>query len=354
MAALDDSKLLISPGSLVVVTGVNGFIASHIVNQLLQRGYRVRGTVRSISKYQWVKDYFEKQYGPGQIELVEVPDMTAAGVYDDIVKGASGFVHVAAPLMSSPNPNDVIPVVVDSTLRCLEAAVKEPGMKRVVLTSSSGSCVDATPNKVFTIDSNMWNETAVKAAYGPPLDNIFQQLGNVYAASKTKGEQAAWQWMREHKPPFALNTILPNANLGPPFDIAHQGTRSTLNWFRILLEKGETTTESDLPGFMPQHYVDVRDCAALHVAALIYPDVHGERLFAFAAPFAWNDVVRAMEKAFPGRKFGKEISNPDRDLSKVTNERAEELVKRLTGHGWKSLQDAVGDAAKAMDGQTIA
>ncbi|KAI4859912.1 aldehyde reductase [Hypoxylon rubiginosum] len=349
MALLDDSKLLISPGSLVVVTGANGFIATHILDQLLQRGYRVRGTVRSVSKNQWVKDYFEKHYGPGKIELVEVPDMTVDGVYDDIVKGASGFVHVAAPLMSSPDPHTTIPLIVDSTLRVLEAAAKEPGMKRVVLTSSSGSCVVPTPNKVFTIDSNMWNEDAVKAAYGPPSDNIFQQLGTVYAASKTKGEQAAWQWMREHKPPFALNTIIPNANLGPPFDKAHQGSRSTLNWIGITLEKGETVSPHDLPGFIPQHYVDVRDCAALHVAALIYPDVNGERLFAFAAPFAWNDFLRVFKKTFPDRKFSEEISDQSKDLSKVTNERAEELVKRLTGHGWKSLQDAVGDAAKAMD-----
>ncbi|KAI1774804.1 aldehyde reductase [Hypoxylon cercidicola] len=349
MTVRDDSNLVIPPGSLVVVTGVNGFIGSHIVDQFLQRGYCVRGTVRSVSRDQWLKDHFEKQYGPGKLELVEVPDMTAVGVYDDIVKGASGFVHVAAPLMSTPDANEAIQFVVDSTLRFLESAAKEPGMKRAVLTSSSGALVSATPNKVFTIDSNMWNEAAVEAAISSPDENTFKQMGNVYAASKTKGEQAAWQWMRENNPSFALNTILPNANLGPPLDVANQGSRSTLNWFKLMLEKGEAVSPSDLPGFIPQHYVDVRDDAALHVAALIYPDVKGQRLLAFAGPFNWNDVLRVMKKTFPDRKFGEEIADPGRDMSKVKSERAEELVKRLTGHGWKSLQEAVGDAAKGLN-----
>jgi len=32
----------------VCVTGASGFIAAHIVRELLERGYRVRGTVRSL------------------------------------------------------------------------------------------------------------------------------------------------------------------------------------------------------------------------------------------------------------------------------------------------------------------
>lgn len=41
-------------GSLVVVTGANCNISSHVVDQLLQRGYRVRGIVRDVSKSQWL------------------------------------------------------------------------------------------------------------------------------------------------------------------------------------------------------------------------------------------------------------------------------------------------------------
>lgn len=33
----------------VLVTGASGYIASHIINELLQRGYYVVGTVRSLA-----------------------------------------------------------------------------------------------------------------------------------------------------------------------------------------------------------------------------------------------------------------------------------------------------------------
>ena len=34
-------------GDLVLVTGANGYLAAHVVQQLLESGYRVRGTVRN-------------------------------------------------------------------------------------------------------------------------------------------------------------------------------------------------------------------------------------------------------------------------------------------------------------------
>ncbi|KAI1103609.1 NAD(P)-binding protein [Jackrogersella minutella] len=343
------SDLIMSPGSLVVVTGVNGFIGSHIADQILRHGYRVRGTVRSASKDQWVKEHFEESYGPGKLELVEVSDMVASGAFDEVVKGASGFVHVAGPVFAGPDPHVVIPIVVGSILRCLEAAAKEPAMKRVVLTSSSGACAILNGTKVLTIDSSTWNGASIGDAYAPPPYEGAQRVASVYYASKTKGEQTAWEWIKEHKPSFVLNTIVPNANLGPPVDVARQGYRSTSLWIKTALEKGDALKpEEDLLGLAPQYFVDVRDNAVLHVAALVYPDVNSERLFAFAQPFNWNDILKILKATFPERKFTEEDPNIGREQSKVANERAEELLKRLTGHGWTSLDDCIKNAAKGL------
>ncbi|KAI1378580.1 NAD(P)-binding protein [Hypoxylon crocopeplum] len=344
----EQSDVIISPGSLVVVTGVNGYMGSHIVDQLLQRGYRVRGTVRSASKDQWVKEYFDGKYGANKFELFEVSDMMASGAFDEAVKGASGFIHTATPVMSSPDPHATIPIAVDSTIRSLESAAKEPLMKRVVLTSSSGASASAVPNKVFTIDSNSWNEAAVEAAYAPPPYEGLERVVNVYFASKTKGEQAAWQWMRENNPPFTLNTILPDANFGPPIDLARQEGRSTLAWIKNAFEKSESASPENLPGMVPQHFIDVRDDGALHVAALIYPDVIGERLFAYATPYNWNDISQLLHKLHPERKFAGPIPGMGKDMSKVANERAEELLKRLTGHGWTSLEESIKGTTEVL------
>ncbi|KAI0384061.1 NAD(P)-binding protein [Hypomontagnella monticulosa] len=346
--SVEFSDLILRPGSIVVVTGVNGLIGSHIADQLVRQGYTVRGTVRNVSKERWMEEYFEEQHGAGKFELVEVPDIVAVGAFDEAVKGASGLVHTATPVMAGPDPHATIPLAVDSTLRSLESAAREPTMKRVVITSSSGAVTCPTSNKVFRVDSNSWNEDVIKAAYAPPPYEGSQRITDVYCASKTRAEQAAWQWMREHKCSFVLNTVLPSPNFGPPVDEARQGYRSTLGWIKAMFDVGIGLSPEDLVGLEPYHFIDVRDCAALHVAALVYADVSGERLLGFAEPFNWNDIVRVLKRLYPDREFGEEIPNLGTDMSQVANERAEDVLKRLTGHGWTSLEDSLRDTTKGM------
>lgn len=79
--------LAIPLNSVVLVTGVNGFIASHIADQLLLAGYRVRGTARTTSKAEGLKAYWEKKCGHGKVEIVTVPEIGTKGAFDEAVKG---------------------------------------------------------------------------------------------------------------------------------------------------------------------------------------------------------------------------------------------------------------------------
>ena len=65
-----------------------GFIASHIVEQLLELGYKVRGTARSLSKLDNLKKRWDDKY-PGLFEAAEVPDIIKDGAYDEAIKGES-------------------------------------------------------------------------------------------------------------------------------------------------------------------------------------------------------------------------------------------------------------------------
>ncbi len=65
----------VKPGATVLVTGANGYIAVWIVNYLLEKGYTVRGTVRSEEKGLHLKKLFGS-YG-SKLDLIYVADITA-------------------------------------------------------------------------------------------------------------------------------------------------------------------------------------------------------------------------------------------------------------------------------------
>lgn len=62
----------IAPGEKVLVTGANGFLAVHIVDRLLKKGYAVRGVVRSLDKGEHLKKLFTQD----KFEIAVVQDIT--------------------------------------------------------------------------------------------------------------------------------------------------------------------------------------------------------------------------------------------------------------------------------------
>jgi hypothetical protein len=159
-----------------------------------------------------------------------------------------------------------------------------------------------------------------------------------------QSEQAAWKFIREEQPMFTLNAVLPNANLGLVLSPEHQGAPSTVGWLKALWNGFASEDEKALSKNPPQYFINVQDNARVHVAALISPDVNNERLFTFAKPYNWNDILAIYRKHYPEHKFIDDLPDLGRDLSKVANGRAEELLKRFDLPGWTSLEQSVKDA----------
>ncbi len=117
----------------------------------------------------------------------------------------------------------------------LKAAAKENSVKIVVLTSSSTAALLPVPNKEGIVvttgmhcnflsmsinfasnnsNEDTWNDNAVKAAYCKETPQ-HELPYIVYAASKTEGERAFWEWVKASSPGFAVNTILPDCAVRP-------------------------------------------------------------------------------------------------------------------------------------------
>jgi nucleoside-diphosphate-sugar epimerase len=123
--------------SRFLVTGASGYIALHVVDQLLKTGHYVRGTVRSLKdekKIQPIRNL--AQSNPKLLELVEA-ELLDPNSWKSAVENIDYIIHVASPLPIA-NPADeqeVIKPAVDGTLNVLKAALNTK-VKRVVVTSS--------------------------------------------------------------------------------------------------------------------------------------------------------------------------------------------------------------------------
>lgn len=146
------SDSVLPPGSLILVTGVNGLVGSHVVEQLLTYGFKVRGTVRHTEKNAWLTKHWNDKHGAGKFELVQVAELDKPGCLDEAIKGCDGIVHTASPVSMSPDPKDVVAPAIDTLVAALEAAAKTASIKRFVFTSSSitASAVPGSSDVVIT------------------------------------------------------------------------------------------------------------------------------------------------------------------------------------------------------------
>ena len=137
----------IPAAQVVAVTGVSGYIGSEVVKQLLEKGYTVRGTVRSKSNTSKVQHLLTLSDAlPGTLELFEA-DLLKAGDFDEVVRGADFVLHTASPFFteSSDPQKDLIDPAVNGTSNVLTAAGKA-GIKRVVVTSSVAGRLSRGPS----------------------------------------------------------------------------------------------------------------------------------------------------------------------------------------------------------------
>lgn len=207
---MSQPQTTIPPGSWVLVTGATGNVATQVAKQFLERGYRVRGTVRNLAKASWlVTDVFKTYADRGEFELVLVPDLAADHAFDDAVKGVSAIAHVASVVTFSPDPNEVIPQTIKGATGILKAALNEPSVREFVYTSSVVAAALVVPGNTTHVDENTYNETAIELAWSRAAPEAIQGAV-VYSASKAEAEKAVWKFVKDRKPHFTVNSVAPS------------------------------------------------------------------------------------------------------------------------------------------------
>eukprot|EP00730_Choanoeca_flexa_P012865 TRINITY_DN4697_c0_g1_i1.p1 TRINITY_DN4697_c0_g1~~TRINITY_DN4697_c0_g1_i1.p1 ORF type:complete len:331 (+),score=67.72 TRINITY_DN4697_c0_g1_i1:19-1011(+) len=251
--------------TLALVTGASGYIGGHLVKQLLDKGYKVRGTVRSLTNADAV-EYLRKLDGADErLELVEA-DLLQPGSFDAAVAGCEHVYHTASPFFRKVDkPDDLIKPALEGTLNVLRACAKEPQVKRLVVTSSLAACVfghdqDDDPSPLTESD---WNNLSTAESDQPM---------HWYRASKVQAERACWDFLESERPSFSIVTINPPMVIGPWLPHYNRANESSM----VIKEKLNGEATSVPPGGVG--WIDVRDVAKAHINAMEMADAHGRYL----------------------------------------------------------------------------
>lgn len=270
---------------LVLVTGASGFVGKWCVVKLLDKGYRVRGTVRSDAKARQVMDTVTKTVGADKAKNLE---LVKADILDDkgwpaAMQGVDAVMHVATAIRAD-EPRDqslVIRPAVEGTARVLKFA-HEAGIKRVILTSSIATVGYGHGQ---TTGTRVYDET-----YFTNLENM--RWTWAYCVGKTKAERAAWDYAKANG--MELTTIHPGAIIGPALD-----DDASVSIMMVTGLLAGLTPALPSNGFS---IIDVRDTADMHVAVLEHPETIGQRYLATAEYMPFPKIADIVREAYPNHK----------------------------------------------------
>jgi nucleoside-diphosphate-sugar epimerase len=331
---------------VVLISGVNGFIAASIAQAFLTAGYTVRGTVRSQKKGdQFVHaPAFKEAFEKGQLQTVVVEDITADGAFDEAVKGVDYFCHAASPLPGKhqgDTERDILIPALKGTTTAMRSAAKEPRIKKVVLLASVAGAIDyARPSQVGAVyDDTTWN--TVPYEYAATTKDVF----SAYSVSKTIAEKAAWDFVEKEKPTFKLTAINPSFVYGPavaPLDpnSPFNGTNAFVS--SLLLDPKYDYT----PGTGYPNFVDVRDVAAAHVLAVEKDSANGHRFILSATEKIHPvDYPALIAKAAP--ELANRLPTPPSDsVPPETYTLDRSLSESVLGLKYHSVEVTLGDTAR--------
>lgn len=277
-----------SNGNWVLVTGANGFVGSHLVRKLVERGERVKAFVRPEANLSRLEGLPEDRV------VLAVGDVRIDHTIYRALRGCDRMYHVASTYSIAESRREAIfQDAVLGTRSACEAA-RRAGIEKLVITGSA-STLGATDRPEPMNEGHEFNLTEP----------------NVYAAAKLEAQKAALEELDRGLP---IVLVQPSAIVGPadwrPTPVG-----------RMLLAYLDTSPSVEVPivpgGFC---YVDVEDVAEGHILAM-ERGVVGERYLLGGDDTSHRELYEALSDitglAEPGRDKGEGVALLAAGLSEV-------------------------------------
>jgi dihydroflavonol-4-reductase len=270
----------------VLLTGITGFLGSHTAIQLLNKGYQVVGTMRDLKRAESIRKVIAQHTDKVQNLTFAQASLEQQEVWNDLMKGVDYVQHIASPFLEKlpKDENELILPARNGTLHVLWAAAAH-GVKRVVLTSSSGAIVYG---KDKDKRSGLYTEKDWTT-----IEN--KQDTTPYFRSKAIAERAAWDFIAQDKSGLELVTICPCAILGPVLEKDYSPSVNMV----IKTMDGSSPALPDI-GF---DSIDVRSVADMHVRAMEVPEAKGERFICSAGFLSFKEIAHTLREAYPKKRI---------------------------------------------------
>jgi dTDP-glucose 4,6-dehydratase len=251
---------------ILTVTGAGGFIGSHIVENLLEKGYTVRGLVHYNSLGRWghLQAFAARPHARLQVVAGDVAD---ARCIEEAIEGCDVVLHLAALIgipYSYHAPESYLNTNIRGTLNVLEACRKLK-TKRLIVTSTS--------------------EVYGTAIYTPIDEKHPLQGQSPYSATKIAADKLAEAYFRSFDLPVV--TLRPFNTYGP-----RQSARAVIP--AILAQALSGEEEIRLGSLQPKRDLTfVEDTARAFALAVEAEGIEGETIhFGQGAAVSIGDLAQ--------------------------------------------------------------
>lgn len=331
----------------VFLSGASGYIAQHIIRDLLANNFKVIGSVRSEDKAQKLANNFGNSPDLSFVYVKDISDPKAFdAAFEEHGSKLDYVIHSASPFtldIEDVNRDLIIPAEIGSAGIFKAAAKYAPNLKHFVVTSSFAAVSDAPTdlNKDLTFTEKTWNDMPFEKAVTNAVDGYFY--------SKTIAEKTIWKLAKDLDVKFGVTAVNPSYVFGPQaFD--NNVTKVLNTSCQFINAFLDTTPEFTVDESVKGAFVDVRDVAKAHVAPLLdSKKFNGERLILSTDRFGNQSLVDALNK-IPSLKGKIAVGTPHRDdniaqeLAQIDNSRTKELL----GFEFVSLDQTVKDTAEQV------